>query len=290
MKRIAVLNDLSGLGKCSLTAAIPVISVMGVQACPLPTAVLSNQTGYASYYWDDYTDKMDAIMEEWKRREFQPDGIYTGFLAGARQADKILEFLDAFGKDGTLILTDPVMGDRGTVYKIYTEELCGKMREIVSRAHVITPNLTEALLLLYGKDGMETVWKELSSAAAQADFPGRIEEIGIELTERFQLKATVITGVDHQPSEAPLQMGNLIVENGKCSWIFAEKKGGSYSGTGDLFASVLSAGLVRGMSMEACVGKAVGFLSKAIADAVEEGTDRNDGVCFETYLHELWED
>ena len=91
-KKVAVINDLSGLGKCSLTAAIPVISAMGVQACPLPTAVLSNQTGYASYYCDDYTPHMDAIMDEWEKRGFHPDGIYTGFLAGEKQADKILEF------------------------------------------------------------------------------------------------------------------------------------------------------------------------------------------------------
>ena len=90
MKRIAVLNDLSGMGKCSLTAAIPVISVMGVQAVPLPTAVLSNQTGYPSYYCDNYTEHMEQIMDEWEKRGFSPDGIYTGFLADEEQADKIL--------------------------------------------------------------------------------------------------------------------------------------------------------------------------------------------------------
>ena len=90
MKKIAVIQDLSGLGKCSLTAAIPVISVMGVQAVPLPTAVLSNQTGYPSYYCDNYTEHMEQIMDEWEKRGFSPDGIYTGFLADEEQADKIL--------------------------------------------------------------------------------------------------------------------------------------------------------------------------------------------------------
>ena len=90
MKKIAVIQDLSGLGKCSLTAAIPVISVVGVQAVPLPTAVLSNQTGYPSYYCDNYTEHMEQIMDEWEKRGFSPDGIYTGFLADEEQADKIL--------------------------------------------------------------------------------------------------------------------------------------------------------------------------------------------------------
>lgn len=123
MKKIAVINDLSGLGKCSLTAAIPVISVMGVQACPLPTAVLSNQTGYESYFCEDFTEHMEPYMEQWKKRGFFPDGIYTGFLSDDKQADRILKFMDAFAGKDTLILTDPVMGDDGVVYPIYTEEL-----------------------------------------------------------------------------------------------------------------------------------------------------------------------
>ena len=155
MKKIAVINDLSGLGKCSLTAAIPVISVMGVQACPFPTAVLSNQTGYETYFCEDFTEHMAPYMEEWKKRGFVPDGIYTGFLSDEKQADKILKFIDTFAGEDTLILTDPVMGDDGAVYPIYTEELCSRFRELARRSYVITPNLTEALLLLYGKNKME---------------------------------------------------------------------------------------------------------------------------------------
>ena len=148
MKKIAVIHDLSGMGKCSLTAAIPVISAMGVQACPLPTAILSNQTGYGSYFWDDYTDRMEQIMDEWKKMGFRPDGVYTGFLGDARQVDVILKFVDTFCTETTHILVDPVMGDQGKVYKTYSEELCEKMRILVQHATVITPNITEALLLL----------------------------------------------------------------------------------------------------------------------------------------------
>ena len=161
MKKIAVINDLSGLGKCSLTAAIPVISVMGVQACPLPTAVLSNQTGYESYFCEDFTEHMEPYMEQWKKRGFFPDGIYTGFLSDDKQADRILKFMDAFAGKDTLILTDPVMGDDGAVYPIYTEELRSRFCELTRRSYVITPNLTEALLLLYGKEKMEEIWLSL---------------------------------------------------------------------------------------------------------------------------------
>lgn len=286
MKKIAVIQDLSGLGKCSLTAAIPVISVMGVQAVPLPTAVLSNQTGYPSYYCDDYTEHMGQIMTEWEKRKFSPDGIYTGFLADEEQADKILDFFQRFRTENTMVLVDPVMGDNGRAYGIYTEGLREKMLQLVGNAHVITPNLTEALLLLYGKEGMEKRYASL----LELDGRKRLEQIGKigeQLKKEYGLQAAVITGVESQAELCVHQMGNLVVENGHSSWCFAPKIGGSYSGTGDLFASVLSAGLVKEMSMMSCVELAVNFLSKAIAQTVQEGTDRNDGVCFEAYLGEL---
>lgn len=285
MKKIAVLNDLSGMGKCSLTAAIPVISVMGIQACPLPTAVLSAQTGFPSYYCDDYTDRMDAIMEEWKKMDFYPDGIYTGFLADARQAGKAVEFIEQFAKEDTKILIDPVMGDNGEEYPIYTEALCEKMRFLVRRATVITPNLTEALLLLYGAQRAHVLWKELSLMDEERLLKFT-ESTGKELSKEFDTEV-VITGIDLPARENHQEMGNLICKDGVQTWVSTVKEGGSYSGTGDLFASVLSAGMVKGMDTVDSVRKAVKFLSKGIHDAVLEGTDRNEGICFERYLSEL---
>ena len=285
MKKIAVLNDLSGMGKCSLTAAIPVISVMGIQACPLPTAVLSAQTGFPSYYCDDYTDRMDAIMEEWKKMDFYPDGIYTGFLADARQADKAVEFIEQFAKEDRKILIDPVMGDNGEEDPIYTEALCEKMRFLVRRATVITPNLTEALLLLYGAQRAHVLWKELSLMDEERLLKFT-ESTGKELSKEFDTEV-VITGIDLPARENHQEIGNLICQDGVQTWVSTVKEGGSYSGTGDLFASVLSAGMVKGMDTVDSVRKAVKFLSKGIHDAVLEGTDRNEGVCFERYLSEL---
>ena len=285
MKKIAVLNDLSGMGKCSLTAAIPVISVMGIQACPLPTAVLSAQTGFPSYYCDDYTDRMDAIMEEWKKMDFYPDGIYTGFLADARQADKAVEFIEQFAKEDTKILIDPVMGDNGEEYPIYTEALCEKMRFLVRRATVITPNLTEALLLLYGAQRAHVLWKELSLMDEERLLKFT-ESTGKELSKEFDTEV-VITGIDLPVRENHQEIGNLICQDGNTTWVTAAKEGGSYSGTGDLFASVLSAGMVKGIDTVDSVYRAVKFLAKGIHDAVVEGTDRNEGICFERYLSEL---
>ena len=192
--------------------------------------------------------------------------------------------MDAFAGEDTLILTDPVMGDDGAVYPIYTEELRSRFCELTRRSYVITPNLTEALLLLHGKEKIGGDLEGTAKRASEARRMEEIREIGCGLARKFSLPAVVITGVDHREEGQPLKMGNLVLENGNSSWIFAEKSGGSYSGTGDLFASVLSAGLVKRYSMKTCAELAVDFISASIRDAVEEGTDRNDGVCFEQHL------
>ena len=178
------------------------------------------------------------------------------------------------------------MGDGGKIYKTYTEVMCRKMKELVSLATVTTPNITEALLLLYGEQGMKERM-ELFSCMKEEQLLGEIEELGKRLAYHFGLESIVITGVDILCSDGGVKMGNLVVEKNEAAWYFSVKEGGSYSGTGDLFASVLSAGMVKGISMKECVQKAIAFLSGAIHDAVLEGTDRNDGVCFEKYLKML---
>ena len=205
MKKIAVIHDLSGLGKCSLTAAIPVISAMGVQACPLPTAVLSNQTGYGSFFWDDYTDRMEQIMKEWKKMDFRPDGLYTGFLAGDEQVEVILKFTELFCTEETQILIDPVMGDQGAVYKTYSSALCEKMRTLVRKADVITPNLTEALLLLYGEEEMKKRMKSYAGMKREQMLE-EIRQIGKTLAGEFDLDSLVITGVDVEEEDGILKM------------------------------------------------------------------------------------
>ena len=224
-------------------------------------------------------------MEEWKKMDFHPDGIYTGFLADSLQADKAVEFIEQFAKEDTKILIDPVMGDNGEEYSVYTEALCEKMRFLVRRATVITPNLTEALLLLYGTQRAHILWNELSLMNEERLLKFT-ESTGKELSKEFDTEV-VITGIDLPVRENHQEMGNLICQDGNTTWVTAAKEGGSYSGTGDLFASVLSAGMVKGIDTVDSVHRAVKFLAKGIHDAVVEGTDRNEGICFERYLSEL---
>ncbi|MCF0133573.1 MAG: pyridoxamine kinase [Blautia sp.] len=285
MKKIAIVNDLSGMGKCSLTAAIPVISAMGVQACPLPTAILSNQTDYETYFLDDYTNRMDRIIDEWQRLNFKPDGIYTGYLANVMQFEKVQRMISLFSDDKTIIVCDPVLGDEGETYDMYHEELRLQMCHLIQKANLITPNLTEALLLTGDKSYMKKQWQKLQHLS-EKEYLCEIELLGYTIQKAYSINCMVITGIA-LPGK---QIGNLVFEQGISYWINSPKYGGSYSGTGDLFSSVLAAGLTKGYTLKKCVETAIPFLSKAIAETIAEGTPRNEGICFEHYLHLLYDE
>lgn len=275
-KKIAVINDLSGFGRCSLTAALPVLAVMGVQPCPLPTAVLSAQTGYPSYYCDDFTDRMGYICDEWKKMNIRFDGIYTGFVASEQQIMNIFAFLDMFQKEDAFLLVDPVMGDDGEVYKMFTPGLCQLMKELVRRADIITPNLTELCLLSdtsYEEvTGIQEFEEQLTVIGRMAD---AILDQGVE--------TVIVTGL-HYEEDGIRKMGNLAVNSKEKVLTGYEKLGCSYSGTGDLFASVVAGGIARGDHLKDIIMEAGGFLSEAIKDSAKEGIPGPDGVNYEKFL------
>lgn len=281
MKKIALINDLSGFGKCSLTAAIPVISVLGVQACPLPTAILSAQTGFPSYYCDDYTDKMNCFADEWKKMNVTFDGIYSGYLGSAAQMHNVLHFLEQFQTKDTLYLADPVMGDNGRKIHIFTDELLECMKELTKRANVITPNVTELCLLA------DVNYEKLISHSAEKDYLKRIEEVGYSLLSKAQNTQTIlITGVLRSSGEQAY-IGNLAISNQEAFYLESDFTGMSFSGTGDLFASVIAGSLIQGLSIQDAVKKATRFLQPAIEEASREKIERNHGVHFEKYLNLL---
>lgn len=277
-KKIAVINDLSGFGKCSLTAAIPVISVMGIQACPMPTAILSAQTGYPSYFCDEFTDKMENIRREWEKMNVDFNGIYTGYVADEKQILNILKFLDTFKKENTFLLTDPVMGDNGKVYSMYNDRLLEMMKDLICRADVITPNITELCLLCDGDYG------KLCSIDNTRELFDTIQKMAEKLIETGP-DTVIVTGIPFFDSEKGMKMiGNLAVNN-KEKYLSAFPYGGEhYSGTGDLFASVISAGVVSGRGIKESMNLAGKFIEQAIQDSVKKKIPCNDGIEFEQYL------
>lgn len=270
-KKIAVINDFSGFGRCSLTVAIPVISALKVQCCPIITSILSNHTGFPSFYIDDYTERMQPYIDEWKKLDLRFHGIYTGYLGSVNQIEIVLRFIESFSTQDTRIIVDPVMGDYGKTYSTFTPELCEEMKKLAMKATILTPNLTEACILA-------------DSAYHEGKWTKR--EIQ-ELAEKLSLlgpEKIVITGIPQ---------GEFIVNysyiRGEADGRFQKnvRVGTTRSGTGDVFSSIIAADAVNGVDFNVSVKKASAFVKKCILKSVEMNIPVTDGVCFEEVLTTL---
>ncbi len=268
-KKLAVINDFCGFGRCSLTVELPILSVMGVQCCPLPTAIFSNHTGYPSFFHTDYTPHFEAYAAQWAELGLAFAGIATGFLGSARQIDLVKAFLQQFRGQNTLVLVDPVMGDYGRLYPTYTPELAARMVELLPYADLLTPNLTEACILTgtpYREDmPREELLRMCRALAARG--PGKV----------------VISGLNREG-----QLGNFVYQTGEEPvMLWSEKLGGNRSGTGDVFCAILAADMVQGVDFTTSVRKAADFISLAITNTVALGIPPTDGLAIETCLAAL---
>ena len=266
-KKIAVINDFSGFGRCSLMVSVPIISAMKVQCCDLPTAILSNHTGYEDFFFDDYTERMRPYYQKWQQLQLHFDGIYTGFLGSVRQVAIVEEFIHQFSGEDTAILVDPVMGDNGHPYTTVDKALCDEIRHLLPLSTIITPNVTEACLLS-GMDYHEGAYSE----AEQKEMAYRLHRLGA--------RQIVITGFDMGD-----EIGDFISCPDGTSQLLRQKISGSpHAGTGDVFASVLAADAVNGVPLAQSVRKASSFVGEAIRLSDEMGIPAQDGVCFEEIL------
>lgn len=282
MKKVAVIQDMSSFGKCSLTAAMPVLSVMGIQACPLPTAVLTAQTAYPSFYCKDLTDEMNHFTAEWSKMGESFDGIQTGFVTGKQQIDHIFKFLDAFQTNETLLLVDPVMGDVGELYKMYTSALLERMKELVKRANILTPNITECCLLTNSN------YEKLYSYRDAKSFIQALEAMGQKLQQETNAQV-IITGI-HLPTKEPSEqsIGNLLIDQDETFFSNQPYNGQSYSGTGDLFSAIVTGSVIRGQSLKEAIQLAEKLITSAIHDTALHNTDPKAGVNFEKFLNVLF--
>lgn len=274
MQKIAVVSDLSGLGRCSLTAAVPIISSTGVQCCPITTAVLTNQTGYDSYFCSDLTDTIEKYTEEWGKINFVPDCILTGYMASASQIDCVISLVKSFKAKGSKIIVDPVMADAGIVYKDYNDEMCNKMKSLCNEAEVITPNLTE-LCILCDKD-----FSEISSGSKD-DVINKAAKLAKSLLTA-DLKLVVVTGifVDNFVYTISVNSENVFVAKNK-------KYEGSFSGTGDMFSALFASLYIKGFSAKYCVKKAVKFIQSSVDKTTDHDYHTCDGTDFELNLKSL---
>lgn len=269
-KRMAVVNDFSGFGRCSLTVSIPIISAMKIQCCALPTAVFSNHTGYEEYFFDDYTDKMRQYYLKWEKLGLEFDGIYTGFLGSVKQVEIIIDFIKRFAREDTAVIVDPVMGDNGITYATVNDGLCREIKKLLPLSKIITPNLTEACIL----SGTPYSNKKFDES--------ELEMIAEKLRDKGA-KDIVITGIKN---------GNDICNyvsllSGEAFVVSRRSRGSLHAGTGDVFASIIAADCVNGVRFNESVEKAADFVSRAIELSDEMNIPSQDGVCFEEILGTL---
>jgi len=272
--RVAAIHDLSGFGRASLTVIIPILSTMGVQTCPLPTAVLSSHTGgFNDYHFVDMTENMVKIIDHWKALDIEFDAIYSGFLGSPRQVDIVMDFIGAFARSEQFVVVDPVMGDDGKPYKTMGPEMIRQMQSLVSHADIITPNFTEAAFLL------------------GEPYPDNLDERQIKqwilrLCEKGPGKV-IITSV---PVAGRKNLSGVVAfdrEDGRfwkvdCTYIPAH-----YPGTGDAFASVIVGGLLQGDSLPIALDRAVQFVSMAIRSTFGYNYPSREGVLLERVLTNL---
>lgn len=268
-KKIAVINDLSGFGRCSIAVALPLISHLGVQCCPLPTAIFSCHTGFPSFYFDDYTDSMAPYMAEWKKLDLEFEGILTGFLGSEKQIRLVEQFLRDFTTERTTVIIDPVMGDYGKPYPTYTAEMCQGMKSLVKYADILTPNLTEACILT------DTAYHDKFTEKQLLDMARQLCEQGP--------KKVVLTGV---PRGEFLE--NYCYEQGVGPSVCRTRRiAPQRSGTGDVFSSIVAAGAVRGVPFSKSVKTAAEFIKICLKRSAELDIPTTDGVCFEEVIGKL---
>lgn len=270
MKRIVTIQDISCLGKCSLTVALPVISAMGIETSIIPTAVLSAHTIFKGHTFRDLTSDILPICEHWKSEGFGFDAIYTGYLGSVEQIEIMLKLFDDFKTENNFILVDPVMADFGELYDNFDSEFPLKMRALCEKADVITPNLTEACLLT------QSEYKSGYDEKYINDIMARLVKIGA--------KSVVLKGV-----ELNGKYGILCSNRDDVKYITHEKLSGTYYGTGDIFASVLTGAITNGESVFEATKTAAEFTLESIKATAEDENSRFYGVNFEKALPMLTE-
>ena len=268
LKRVAAIHDISGFGKCSLTVALPIISAAGIETSVIPTAVLSTHTGgFTGFTYRDLTEDIMPIVDHWKTLDITFDGIYTGFLGSFEQVHLIEQTIDKLKTEKTVVVIDPVMADNGELYAIFSTEFPKEMAKLCKKADLLIPNLTEASLLLeepYMADGTYT----------QADIEGLLKRLS-DLCQGD----VVLTGISFEPEK----LGAAVYERktDKIAYAFTQRIEGYYHGTGDVFASAVTSGVLNGFTLAQSAQIAVDFTAAAILRTKNAGTDIRFGVNFE---------
>lgn len=268
-KRVAAINDISGLGKCSLTVALPIISSAGIETSVIPTAVLSTHTGgIDGYTYKDLTSEILPIAKHWKSLNLKFDAIYTGFLGSFEQIDLVSQIIDTLKGEDTMVIVDPCMADNGSLYKTYTTDMAKGIKKLCKKANIIVPNITEACFL------QDIEYKEKFEKEELFNIVKNLGKLGCS--------KVVLTGVSFNKGE----LGALCFDknSNKIDYKFTNEIPARYHGTGDVFASFMVGALLNDINLVESVQIAADFTSRSINNTFIAGTDKRFGVNFEEEL------
>lgn len=271
MKRALTIQDISCVGKCSLTVALPIISAFGVETSVIPTAVLSTHTAFKNFTFCDLTDEIEKISDAWQKENISFDAIYTGYLGSSKQIGIISELFKTFKTKNNFILVDPVMGDNGKLYSGFDQTFADEMALLCKNADVIVPNLTEASFMLhtpYIASGYDEEYIK--------DLLKKLCELGV--------KTAVLTGVSPKGKENLLGVYAFNSETDEYFSYYREKLPESFHGTGDVFASSLCGALITSNDLYSALKTAVDFTVLSIQKTVENKSHNWYGVDFESAL------
>ena len=273
LQRVAAIHDLSGFGRASLTVVIPVLSSMGIQVCPLPTAVLSSNSAFPGFHVKNLTSELPSMIEHWKKLNIRFDAVYSGYLGAVEQIDIVRDFIRDFALQDQLVVVDPVLGDNGRLYSAFEWSMVDKMKELVTHAEIITPNLTEAAFLLG-----EAYDPDIDLASVK-EWAKRLSEMGPS--------QVIITSV---PDREEINSTSVIALNAsdKRFWrVSCDYLPANYPGTGDAFASVMVGALLQGDSLPIALDRAVRFISLGVRATFGHGQSPAEGILIEKVLPSL---
>lgn len=268
-KKILTAQDISCVGQCSLTVALPILSACGMETCILPSAVLSTHTGgFNGFTFRDLTDDMPAIQKHWQKEGIRFDAIYTGYLGSIKQIDYVRDILATMGTDCCVKIVDPAMADNGKLYSIFDEQYVEAMKPLCGSADILLPNITEACFL----SGME--YRETYDENYVKELLDRLSALGA--------KTVVLTGVGYKPDKT----GVVVYENGNISYYEHDRVAKGCHGTGDVYASAFTGAYMNGKSLYDSAKIAADYTVKCIENTQGDPSHWY-GVKFETALRDL---
>jgi len=274
MKRVVSIQDISCIGKCSQTVALPIISSMGVETAVLPTSILSTHTAFKNFTFKNLVEELEKIIKHWKEEDFKFDVIYIGYTGTEEILDFVLKFIDTFKTKENIVIFDPAMADHGKVYAGISKSAIEKMKEVCKKADIIKPNLTESSLFLREE------YKEKYSIEEVKEMAKKLKILGS--------KSIVITGVEDSG-----KMGAIGFDGINYYSNFEKKYDVSFHGTGDIFTSALTGSIVQGKSFKQAINIATKFTTECVRLTYEDVNGTKYGVNFEQaipYLIKLLND